>query len=128
MKQKSSNKLKPKEQRFAVAKINGKSNRLAGLEAGAKSPVAADKYANRMSKNVKVQQAINEALEANEMTPQYLVSQLKSVIEQDKEIGAKRLAIKDGLELHGWQRGDRPNVTLDIKNASFFSQTRSMDD
>lgn len=116
--------LKPKQAKFTVAKIAGKSNRVAGLEAGAKTPQAADKYAQRMSKNVQVQQAIDNALKANDMTPEYLVAQLKTVIEQDKEIGAKRLAIKDGLELNGWQRGDRPQIQLDIKNAAFFSSVR----
>jgi hypothetical protein len=116
--------LDPKEIKYIQAKVQGKSKRQAGLAAGAKTPVAADKYANRMSKNVKVQQAIEYALEAEQLTPQYLVAKLKEVIEQDKEIGAKRLAIKDGLELNGWQRGDRPTVVLDVQNA-FFNQTRT---
>ena len=116
-------KLEPKAIKYIGARVSGKSKRQAGLLAGAKTPLAADKYANRMSKNVQVKEAIEQALEANEMTPQYLVSKLKSVIEQDKEIGAKRLAIKDGLELHGWQRGDRPTVSVEIGNA-FFNDTR----
>lgn len=117
--------LAPKEIKYVGARVSGKSKRSSALVAGAKTPIAADKYGNRMSKNVQVQQAIDDALESNGMTPEYLVSKLKDVIEQDKEIGAKRLAIKDGLELRGWKRGDRPTVVLDVQNA-FFQQTREV--
>lgn len=124
---KNMKKLTIKEAKYTKARIEGKNKRTAGLIAGATTEAGADKYANRMSKNVHVQKLIDEAMDAEGLTANKLISELRSVIEQDKEIGAKRLAIKDGLELLGWQRGERPNVTLDIKNANFFGQTRQQD-
>lgn len=116
--------LTPKERKFVNAIVQGKSKRSSGLIAGAKTPISADKYANRLSKNVKIAQAIENALEASALTPELAVKELRKIVVQDEELGAKRLAIKDALELHGWQRGDKPNITLDIQNASFFNQAR----
>jgi hypothetical protein len=123
MTESSTPKLTPKQAKFVKAKIEGKSNRTAALVAGAPTPVAADKYAQRQSNNVQVRQAIEDALKAHGATPEYAVGILKEVADQDKEIGARRLAAKDILELHGWQRGDRPTVSVEIANA-FFNQTR----
>ena len=109
-----------KDMKYIKARVEGKSKREAGLAAGAKTPKAADKYAERASKKVEIQKAIDDALEAQNLTPEMLVEELKSVIVQNKEIGAKRLAIKDGFELMGWRKDERPQATLSINNA-FFS-------
>ena len=55
-------KLPIKQAKYVKAIIEGKSQRQAGLAAGASTGVAADKYANRLSKNVNVQDILKEAL------------------------------------------------------------------
>ena len=82
---------------------------------------------SRMLKNVNVKAAIEAALEHHGATPEFAVGRLKQIAEQDKEIGAARLASKDILELHGWHRGDRPTDELQIANA-FFQETRKVID
>lgn len=125
MKQKPTVKIPPK--RFAATYIaegqNG-TKAVMKLDPAASKEVAAVK-SSRMLRNDNVRKAIEDALKVHGATPEYAVGVLKDVADQDKEIGAKRLAAKDILELHGWQRGDRPNITLDIKNASFFAATRN---
>lgn len=115
--------MSPKQTKFVTAKIRGKSNREAGLIAGAKTPAGADMYANRMLKNVKIQQAIQDALVLHELTPEFAIKELKSIVEQNKEIGAKRLAIKDVLELHGFKAGKDQSINLNVKQG-FFKVSR----
>lgn len=113
-----------KQKRYVTARVRGASKQGAALIAGAKTPVAASQYANRMSKNVSVQQAIDNALELLEATPEFAVRRLKQIAEQDEEIGAARLASKDILELHGWRKNERPTVSLTVNNA-FFGASRN---
>lgn len=109
----------PKAKRYIAARVKGKGKRQAALIAGAPNPIAADKWAERASKNVEIQKAIDDALKSQGATPEYAVGVLKEVAEQQTEIGARRLAAKDILELHGWRKGDVPTVSLNVKNAFF---------
>lgn len=70
-----------------------------------------------------IQSAIDAALTYHEATPEFAVGRLKSIAAQEEEIGAARLAAKDILELHGWRKDERPQMSLSIKNA-FFGQSR----
>lgn len=83
------------------------------------------RQASEVSSKPHVQAAIDQALEHHGATPEFAVGRLKQIAEQNKEIGAARLASKDLLELHGWKRGDRPQISLDIKQA-FFQQSRTL--
>lgn len=49
MNKKTAEVLTPKERKYIQARVQGKSKRSAGLIAGAKTPIAADQYANRLS-------------------------------------------------------------------------------
>lgn len=115
-----------KQKKYVTARVKGLGKRQAALQAGAKTPVAASKYANRMSKNVNVQQAIDNALETQGATPEFAVAVLKAVADQQVEVGARRLAAKDILELHGWRKNERPTVSLTVNNA-FFGASRTSD-
>lgn len=117
-----------KEKKFAKAKVEGKSNREAYREAGY-APLKPDteKVAASVIKNrPHVQKLIDDALEAQGMTPEWAVAQLKKVAEQDEELGAKRLAAKDTLELMGWNKSQKPQITLEVKSA-FFEGRRVID-
>lgn len=74
-----------------------------------------------------VQKLIEDALEAQGATPEWAVAQLMKVAAQDEEIGAKRLAAKDILELHGWNKADRPTVQVQFKNAFFNNKREAID-
>lgn len=123
-----SKKLTIKEMKFAKAKVEGKDNLTAYREAGYKMTGNSAKVDASIVKNrPHVQRAIEEALDKHGLTPEWAVQQLGKVAQQDEELGAKRLASKDILELHGWNKADRPTLTLDIKNA-FFGRGRETDD
>lgn len=120
-------KLTMKERKFVKLKIQGKTN----IEAynSAYTPQKSD--VARVAGSVvgsrpHVQQAIEDALEAKGMTPEWAVAQLKKVAEQDVELGAKRLAAKDALELMGWNKSQKPQVTLEVKS-DFFEGRRTED-
>lgn len=115
-----------KEKKFIANKIKGDTNAKAYQDAGYKVSrrSTTDVNASKLLNKPKIQQAIEKALEYHDATPEFAVGRLKSIAEQDKEIGASRLASKDILELHGWNKNQTPNVTLDIKNASFFNNSR----
>lgn len=119
-------KLTPKERAFVKAKVQGKTNRQAYKEAGY-APMkqeAVDVAASKVNNKAHIQQAIDTALQRLGATPEWAVEQLMKVAGQDEELGAKRLASKDILELHGWNKADRPTLQLDIKNA-FFGEARN---
>lgn len=118
-------KLTPKERKFVIGKVKGKTNVQAYLEAGyaPTTPDGMQVNASKINTKPRIQEAINKALELHGATPEWAVLQLKRVAEQDGEIGAKRLAAKDILELHGWNKAERPNNVLAINNA-FFANTR----
>lgn len=114
-----------KERKFVKLKIQGKTN--SDAYNGSYSPQKAE--VARVAGSVvgsrpHVQQAIEDALEAKGMTPEWAVAQLKKVAEQDVELGAKRLAAKDALELMGWNKSHRPQVTLEVKS-DFFEGRRA---
>ena len=120
-------KLTIKEQKFVTAKIQGKTNMVAYKEAGYKMEgLSAKTDASVVKNRPHVQKAIDDALMKHGLTPEYAIGQLAKIVAQDDEIGAKRLAIKDTLELHGWNKADRPTLQLDIKNA-FFGGGRETD-
>lgn len=116
-------KLNIRERRFVKAKVEGKTNLKAFEEAGySVNNKEAAKVAASVKKNQPhIQEAINAALELHGATPEFAVLQLKKVAEQDDELGAKRLASKDILELHGWSKNERPTLQLQVKNAFFNS-------
>lgn len=120
-------KLRPKQAKFVKAKLDGKPNALAYTEAGYKAlnRNSAEASSSRLLRNANVQQAIEEALKLAEATPEFAVKRLKAIAEQSEELGASRLASKDILELHGWQRGNRPESRLTIENA-FFGNSRDI--
>jgi len=66
-----------------------------------------------------VQQAIEQALTFHEATPEFAVGRVKKIAEQDKELNTSLNASKTILELHGWRKESKPNLTLDVKQAFF---------
>lgn len=122
-------KLTDKQRKFVKAKVAGKNNIEAYKDAGyavMESHNANKVNAHKVAHMPTVQEAINEALEISGATPEFAVRQLKKIADQDDEMGAKRLASMNILELHGWNKADRPTMTLDIKNA-FFGGGRQTD-
>lgn len=119
------NKLTVKQRKFVAKKVAGATNAKAYKEAGysSSSRAVAEVNASRLLKKDNIQKAIDDALEHHGATPEFAVGRLKVIAEQDKELGASRLASKDILELHGWKRGDKPTVVLDVKQA-WFSEAR----
>lgn len=126
---KADKELNIRQKRFVKAKIEGKSNLKAYEEAGysVKNKLSAKSEATKLKGKPHIQKAIDEALAFHGLTPEYAVGQLAKIVEQDKEVGAKRLAIKDVLELHGWNKADRPTLQLSVKNA-FFGEGRKVID
>lgn len=122
---KKSKNLTLREKKFVKAKVEGKTSVQAYKEAGyAPMKLESERaVSGRINTKPHIQKAIDDALEKHGATPEWAVKQLMRVAEQDKEVGAKRLASKDLLELHGWSKSERPTMTLDIKNA-FFGEGR----
>lgn len=119
-------KLSVRQNKFVAEVIKGKTKTAAYKEIykpQTTNEASIYRQAHGVSSNHLVKAAIERALEHHGATPEFAVGRLKEIAEQNKEIGAARLASKDILELNGWQRGDRPSVSLDIQNA-FFTQTR----
>src|SRR5690606_31001517 len=110
-----------KQRKFVAAKIAGKKNAEAYLEAGYKASTRgiAEAEASRLTNKPNIQAAIDQALEMHGATPEFAVGRIKQIAEQTDEIGAARLAAKDILELHGWRKGEQPGLTLNVKNAFF---------
>lgn len=121
--------LNPQQKKYVSGIVKGKSQAQAYIEAGYKAKNKDILYSNasRLAAKPKIAIAIEQALDFHGATPEFAVGRLKSIAEQDKEIGASRLAAKDILELHGWKRGEKPSVTLDIKQA-FFKDAREIID
>lgn len=112
-----------KERKYLKARIGGKTKKDAyklAYSANTNDNVI-QVAANKIEKRPHIQAAIEAALEAQGLTPEWAVAQLGKVAEQDDEIGAKRLAAKDLLELHGWNKNERPTVQIQMKNAFFQS-------
>lgn len=121
--QKPTVKISPK--RFANALIKNDMNGTKAIKEldPEASPGVAAVRSSRMLKNDNVRQAIDDALQFHEATPEFAVGRLKKIAEQEKELGASRLASKDLLELHGWNKQSSPTVVLDVKQA-FFQTSR----
>lgn len=126
---KKKKRLTPKERLLVKAKVEGKTDIQAGRIAGY-SPNGKDTTVKAAVGEVKrrphVQQAIDDALAKQGLSVEWAVEQLGKVAEQDEEMGAKRLATKDILELHGWNKKDKPNVQVEIKG-DFFANFRNRD-
>lgn len=121
--------LKPEHQKFVAEYIRNGGN---GTRAVKKikphtTRGGAAVTSTRLLKDRNIAKAIEDALRDLEATPEFAVAQLKKVAEQDEELGAKRLASKDILELHGWRKNDKPIITLDIQNG-FFGESREVID
>jgi len=120
------NRLTPKQKRFVKEKVDGKSDYKAYEAAGYSTNTNAQAVrsnAQKLKNQDKIQNAIDLALAYHGATPEFAVGRLKSIAEQDEELGASRLASKDILELHGWSKNNKPHVTLAIKS-SFFTEAR----
>ena len=127
MPQRGKQKLTIKEKKFVAAKIAGKTNRDAYREAGYSTAMAKntlDVAASTVNRRPSVQAAIDAGLAKAGLSPEYAIQQLAKIVEQDDELGAKRLAIKDVLELHGWNKADRPTVHVKLEG-SFFNSART---
>lgn len=123
-------KLSVRERKLAAAKVAGMTHVEAYKAAGYSTNStegAVRVNATRAVNRPHIQDAINEALELHGATPEWAVAQLKKVAAQDEEVGAKRLASKDILELHGWNKSERPTMQLQVKNA-FFNSGRNTED
>lgn len=123
-------KLTIKETKFAAAKIAGKKDLDAYAEAGYsvnKNSQINAVAASQIKARPNVQAAIDAGLAKAGLTPEYAIEQLAKIVAQDEEMGAKRLAIKDALELHGWNKADKPQVHVKIEG-SFFSAARGKQD
>ena len=116
-------KLTLKERKYIKARIGGKTQKDSYKDAYSSNSNdnVIKVAAHQVEKRPHVQQAIEAALAAQGLTPEWAVAQLGKVAGQDEELGAKRLASKDILELHGWNKAERPNLQIDIKNAFFKS-------
>lgn len=126
MSDKPKRRLTVRQKKFVAAKVAGKTNVEAYKQAGydAKNRAIAESNASRLTRNESIQAAIDAALSAHEATPEFAVGVLKQVADQETEIGARRLAAKDILELHGWRKDQRPQMSLNIKQA-FFTEARN---
>jgi hypothetical protein len=115
--------LNIREKKLVKARVEGKTQLAAWKEAGysVNNKDAAQVAASQKFSKPHIQQAINDALEMHKATPEWAVLQLKKVAEQDDELGAKRLATMNILELHGWSKNERPTLQLQVKNAFFDS-------
>lgn len=126
MAKKTRNKLTVKQQKFVAEAVKTGNNTQAYKTAY--KPKTSNKHslhrqAHEVSRKPQVQAAIDAALKLHGLTPEYAIGELAYIVGQNKEIGAKRLAIRDTLELHGWRKEERPQTTLQIHNA-FFNETR----
>lgn len=116
-------KLTVKQSKFVAKVVGGETKTKAYKEVykpQTENQNSIHRQAHEVSRKPQVQAAIDAALNKVGATPEFAVQVLAEVAEQDKEIGARRLAAKDILELHGWRKDERPQNTLQITNA-FFS-------
>lgn len=95
-----------KQKQFVVGILKGKTYTQSYLDSYDTNGIRSTVYpeASRTARLPQVRQAIEEALAANDATPEYAVSQLKKVSDQDINYGAKRMAVVDLLELMGIKR------------------------
>lgn len=123
---KKKKRLTTKERLLVKAKVQGKTDIEAGRIAGY-SPNGKDLTVKAAVGEVKrrphVQEAIDAALSKLDLSVEWAVGELGKVAAQDEEMGAKRLATKDILELHGWNKKDKPTVQVEIKG-DFFANFR----
>lgn len=75
-------------------------------------------YGENMRKP-EIQIRIDQALEAQGATPEFAIGVIKEVAEQKKEVGARRLAANDLLELNGYKKSAISNLNLNV-NKGFF--------
>jgi hypothetical protein len=119
-------KLTVRQRKFVANKVKGMTNHEAYLKAGYQASsynIARNNSSKLMAKD-NIQQAIDTALEYHGATPEFAVGRLKAIAGQDKELGASRLASKDILELHGWRRGEKPQLQIQVNG--FFGESRTI--
>ena len=119
-------KLTGKQRAFITEYIkNGKNGVQAALKvynANSYNVAAAVSSENLNKPNIK--EAIEKALEKADATPEKAVENVWNVANQTEVNPGHALnANKLILQLHGWKEGERPNTTLNIKNA-FFNKHR----
>jgi hypothetical protein len=115
--------LTPRDKKYVAARVKGSTKRQAALAAGLPTPIAADKYAERVSKNVAIQKAIDDALVKHGADPEFAVQKIVNIanMELDNKSAPSVLKASDKiLELHGYRSGEKPSMTLNIN--SFFSK------
>jgi phage terminase small subunit len=118
-----------KERKFVKAYVSGKGKTAAYKEAGYSTSTAKNVNASaayNVAKRPHIQAAIEEALVKLNYTPEFAVEQIGKVAAQDEELSPKLKASEKILELHGWNKAERPTLQLDIRNA-FFNGGRQQD-
>lgn len=116
-----------KRKKFVSAKVAGKTNHQAYLDAGysATTRHVADVESSKLLNKPEIQDAINKALEFHGATPEFAVGNVKRIAEDVENNSSAALnANKLILQLHGWKEGERPDMTINVKNA-FFNGNRS---
>lgn len=121
-KRKPVTKIHPKK--FAAEYIKNNKNGTRAVQAIDKQADfgTASVRASRMLKDVKVQQAIEEALIKHEVTAEHAIKKVKAVSDMELDSKSASSILKASnliLELHGWRKDERPTTTLNIKNAFF---------
>lgn len=79
--------LSPKKQKVLNGLIEGKTQRQAGLDAGCENDYAADKYVQRLSKDVQFQNAMAEALHKAGCTREKMAQKINSALDAKDERG-----------------------------------------
>lgn len=115
--------LQPRQRKYVAGRAKGLPKRQAALKAGLPTPRAADKFAERQSKNVAVQRAIDEALLKHGADPDFAVTKIVNVANMkidNKSAPSVLKAANNILELHGWNKNEKPNMTVNFNQ--FFSK------
>lgn len=107
--------LDAKKAKFVKAKAEGKTDIQAGLEAGAKTPVAASQYANRMSKNVEVQEALYLALERKGLTPDDIMNPVADALHSD-ELDMRLKGHDRAMKIVAPRTATGPTINIDFGN------------
>lgn len=121
-----SKQLTVKQKKFVNEVIKGTPKYKAYEKAGYKASTnqIARSESSKLTAKPNIQNAINEALQKAELTPEHAIGELAKIVNQDKELASKRLAIMNTLELHGWNKTSTPQQVLQINN-QFFSDVVS---
>lgn len=123
-------KLTGKQRDFVTEYLkNGKNGVRAALKAyGTDNYKVASAISSENLEKPGIKEAIELALIKQEATPEFAVRNIKNIAQDTENNPSAALhANVKILELHGWKAGDRPQVSLNIKN-SFFNSNRKPKD